>query len=232
MNVLVIGSPEFHRFVQDTNRNHFWDLTFASSREDLEDLALTGLFQGVFIDIDDESASERGVALSLDKLQSPFVTIGFSDTQLGTRHEAYLSGFIDVCFQKSARQSLLRMQCNAVIRLAQGNKSSQIQIGNITLDVDSRFVSVMGKRVALSRREYQLLELLFLNAGRIVTVERFLNYAYGYEEVPEFDSFKVLVWKIRRKLANAGVPSDFVETRRGQGYSIPLSQPASLKVAA
>jgi two-component system, cell cycle response regulator CtrA len=79
-------------------------------------------------------------------------------------------------------------------------------------------VEVNGHRVHLTRKEYQMLELLSLRKGMPLTKEMFLNHLYGGMDEPEPKIIDVFVCKLRRKLANASDGRIFVETLWGRGH--------------
>ena len=220
MRILVIGSPAFQAWARRIDHNGTWDIATAQSHDDVEDLVLTNAFQAVLLDIDDRSMSLGALRTLLHSLAPPFATIGFSLTEPNVGHGALFSDTIDVCFRKDADARLLKMQCNAVIRLSHGNKTAAIRLGDVSIDIDTREVTVRGTHVPLSHREYQLFELLVTNAGRIINVDRFFDQVYGYDDAPGPKILEVLICKLRKKLRDAGLEGNLIETRWGQGYSV------------
>ena len=90
-----------------------------------------------------------------------------------------------------------------------------IRYKEMTLDADSFSVSVGGKNVALTTREFQILKFLLENADRVVTREQLLNSIWGYDYVGDEKIANTHIKNIRKKL---GV--DYIETIRGVGYKI------------
>jgi two-component system, cell cycle response regulator CtrA len=91
--------------------------------------------------------------------------------------------------------------------------------------MNSRDVRVNGTRLPLSRREYSVLELLFLRQGMILTKGTFLNHLYCGSEEPEMKTIDVIVCRLRKKLAAAGV-STLIDTVWGSGYILREPQAA------
>ena len=83
------------------------------------------------------------------------------------------------------------------------------------MDADSFSVSVGGKRVALTTREFEILKFLLENTDRVVTREQLLNSIWGYDYVGDEKIANTHIKNIRKKL---GV--DYIETIRGVGYKI------------
>lgn len=73
------------------------------------------------------------------------------------------------------------------------------------------------RRIALSPREYDVLELLMLAGGRTVARDEVMDRLYGFEDEPGARIVDVYVARIRAKLAVAGLSPDLVESRRARG---------------
>lgn len=110
---------------------------------------------------------------------------------------------------------LARMR--AIVRRSQGHTNSRLRFGCVELNMDSHDVRVNGARLPLSRREYAVLELLFLKQGVILTKGTFLNHLYCGGEEPEMKTIDVIICRLRKKLAAAGVPA-LIDTVWGSGY--------------
>jgi two-component system cell cycle response regulator CtrA len=110
---------------------------------------------------------------------------------------------------------LARMR--AIVRRTLGHTNSSLCFGGVELNMNSRDVRVNGARLSLSRREYSVLELLFLKQGVILTKGTFLNHLYCGVEEPEMKTIDVIVCRLRKKLAAAGVPT-LIDTVWGSGY--------------
>ena len=121
---------------------------------------------------------------------------------------------------------LARIQ--AVVRRSKGFSHSSVYIGPLRLNIDSREVTIDGRMVHLTGKEYSILELLVLRKGMVLTKEAFLNHLYGGMDEPEMKIIDVFVCKLRKKLAQAGA-DHMIGTVWGRGYMIrdpaaPLSK--------
>jgi two-component system cell cycle response regulator CtrA len=112
---------------------------------------------------------------------------------------------------------LARMQ--AIVRRSKGFSQPTVRLGRLELNLDTREVSVDGKAVHLTGKEYSILELLVLRKGMVLTKEAFLNHLYGGMDEPEVKIIDVFVCKLRKKLARAGADG-IVGTIWGRGYMI------------
>ena len=112
---------------------------------------------------------------------------------------------------------LARMQ--AIVRRSKGFAQPTLWIGPVELKLNLREVSVHGKPLHLTAKEYAILELLVLRRGMVLTKEAFLGHLYGGLDEPEAKIIDVFVCKLRKKLADAGAPS-VIGTVWGRGYTV------------
>ena len=108
----------------------------------------------------------------------------------------------------------------AVGRCSAPNCPSTIRTGDLVVDLNTRVVSVDGKPVHLTGKEYGILELLSLRKGTTITKEMFLNHLYGGVDEPELKIIDVFVCKLRKKLAQATGGNHYIETIWGRGYRL------------
>ena len=118
------------------------------------------------------------------------------------------------------------------MRRSQGYAQSVIQIGNLVLNLDSRTIEVGGARINFTVKEYQMLELLMLHKDRPVTKEMFLNQLYGDMDEPGVKIIDVFICKLRKKLANASMGKNYIETIWGRGYVLREPTDIDVKISA
>ncbi len=123
--------------------------------------------------------------------------------------------FLTKPFDKA--ELLARIQ--AVVRRSKGFSQPTLRVGPLVLNLDSREVSVDGRPVHLTGKEYAILELLVLRKGMVLTKEAFLNHLYGGMDEPEMKIIDVFVCKLRKKLAQAG-GDGLIGTVWGRGYMV------------
>jgi two-component system, cell cycle response regulator CtrA len=95
---------------------------------------------------------------------------------------------------------------------------SVIRMGALTLDRNTEVVELNGQRLHLTGAEYQVLELLSLNKGTVITKEMFLNRLYSGMNEPYLKIIDVFICKLRKKLAAANGGRSCIETVWGRGY--------------
>ncbi len=92
--------------------------------------------------------------------------------------------------------------------------------GNLFMDVERRAVTVADSPVELTRLEFDLLHRLLINPGRVLTRERLLEQAWGYDYVGDTRAVDSAVKRLRTKLRQAAPEADCIESVRGLGYRI------------
>jgi TfoX/Sxy family transcriptional regulator of competence genes len=86
------------------------------------------------------------------------------------------------------------------------------------IDLDTHVALVEDRPVALTEKEYGIIELLSLRKGTILTKEMFLDHLYGGMDEPELKIIDVFVCKLRKKIAEATGGHHYIETVWGRGY--------------
>lgn len=96
--------------------------------------------------------------------------------------------------------------------------SNTIKVKNLVMDMDARRVFIDDTEINLTAKEFDLLELLLKNPGKVYSREKLLNIVWGYEYPGDVRTVDVHVRRLREKVeANAQDPQ-FVYTKWGVGY--------------
>ena len=124
----------------------------------------------------------------------------------------------------SYRELLARVR--AVLRRRQPNDSAEhdedgvLEVGPVRMDVERHTVAVSGESVALPLKEFDLLELLMRNAGRVLTRGQLIDRVWGADYVGDTKTLDVHVKRIRSKIEpDPGTPK-YLLTVRGLGYKL------------
>jgi DNA-binding response OmpR family regulator len=122
----------------------------------------------------------------------------------------------------SVRELMARIK--AVLRRTQNEETEQSTLlrgpGNLIMDVERRSVVVNDLPVDLTRLEFDLLHRLLINPGRVLTRERLLEQAWGYEYVGDTRAVDSAVKRLRAKLRDVSADADCIESVRGLGYRV------------
>ena len=133
------------------------------------------------------------------------------------------------------RELVARMR--AVLRRAPGDETlltsgEALQVGDVWLDPERHEVSVRGVEVTLPLKEFELLELLLDNAGRVLTRETLIDRVWGPHYVGDTKTLDVHVKRLRSKVEDNPSSPQRITTIRGLGYKyeavpVPAGRAAS-----
>lgn len=97
--------------------------------------------------------------------------------------------------------------------------SDNIKFADIILDKTTHEMIKADQKVKLSKKEYDILELLILNYGKVVSKESLIMKIWGYDADIEYNSIEVYISFLRKKI-NAVNSHIHISTARGRGYTI------------
>ena len=121
----------------------------------------------------------------------------------------------------------LKARIRAMLRRAgaagQKEKASRITQGHIVLDTDERSALRDGTPVDLTAKEFDLMELLMRNPGRVYSRENLLNIVWGYEYAGEYRTVDVHIRRLREKLELDPANPEYILTKWGVGYYLKNS---------
>ncbi|MBT2501800.1 response regulator transcription factor [Curtobacterium sp. ISL-83] len=98
--------------------------------------------------------------------------------------------------------------------------SGILQVGGIRMDVERHTVSVDGSETAMPLKEFELLELLLRNAGRVLTRGQLIDRVWGSDYFGDTKTLDVHIKRIRSKIERVPSTPEILVTVRGLGYRI------------
>lgn len=139
-----------------------------------------------------------------------------------------LQGFelgVDEYISKPFSPKILVARVEAILRRTnQTEPEAVIQVGGITIDKTAHQVTVDGKDVELSYKEFELLTYFAENAGIALSREKILNNVWNYDYFGDARTIDTHVKKLRNKLGSKG---DYIKTIWGMGYKFEVSEQES-----
>jgi len=124
----------------------------------------------------------------------------------------------------SARELVARIR--AVLRRHSGegieSDPGVMAVGPLRMDVDRHQVSVNGIPVSLPLKEFELLEFLMRNAGRVLTRMQLIDRVWGSDYVGDTKTLDVHIKRLRAKIETDPANPSLIQTVRGLGYKMEL----------
>lgn len=108
----------------------------------------------------------------------------------------------------------------ALIRRASGHPQSEITIGPVLIHLSNKNISLNGRNVEVTAKEYGLIEYLSLRIGQVVSRTELYEHLFDEGDDSISNPLDVHVCNVRKKLGK-----DFIQTRRGLGYVIQGDKP-------
>lgn len=185
--------------------------------------ALSGSFQLVLLDVMLPGMSGMEVLRRLRKeSQVPVIMLTARDAVMD-KVSGLDSGANDYITKPFAIEELLA-RIRAAFRVTGAGKGEDepagtLTAGPLTLEPDSRQVTVNGERVELTRKEFDLLEYLLRNKGKVVTRDTLLDHVWGFDFVGETNAVDVYIRFLRAKI-DEKFDLKLIRTVRGVGYVI------------
>lgn len=139
-----------------------------------------------------------------------------SDKVLGLNIGAddYITKPFNILELKARVRALLRRAGMA----AQKEKKARLTAGHIVIDADERSAWKGETPVDLTAKEFDLIELLMRNPGRVYSRENLLNVVWGYEYAGDYRTVDVHVRRLREKLELDPARPEYILTKWGVGY--------------
>ncbi|MGV1033858.1 MAG: winged helix-turn-helix domain-containing protein [Microbacteriaceae bacterium] len=120
----------------------------------------------------------------------------------------------------SARELIARLR--AVLRRrvesAAAEQESVIRVGRVSMDVDRHTVAVDGAEISMPLREFELLEVLMRNAGRVLTRGQLIDRVWGSDYFGDTKTLDVHIKRIRSRIEAQPSEPKLLVTVRGLGY--------------
>lgn len=148
----------------------------------------------------------------------PIIFVTSRNTDMDELTSITLGG--DDFITKPYNTSILLARVAALLKRAYpDSESDNLSYKGVSLQLASGKLEYEGRMVELTRNEMKILHYLFQNKGKIVSRADVIEYLWDNEMFVDDNTLSVNVTRIRAKLSSLGV-SDFIVTKRGQGYLI------------
>ncbi len=190
----------------------------AGTAEDGLELATMADLDAIVLDVGLPDASGFDVARRLRRQGSavPILMLTARDA-VSARVEGLDAGADDYLVKPFAYDELLA-RLRALARRPPPRPTLRLTAGPIALDEGQRRVTVDGRDVSLSQREFAILECLLRRPGQVLSRDQILDYAWPYGAALTPNTVEAYIHLLREKLGPTGARR--IETVRGMGYRL------------
>ncbi|HTQ71175.1 MAG TPA: response regulator transcription factor [Acidocella sp.] len=153
--------------------------------------------------------------LRLARVRAPLIAIARTMSE-AARLRVLQVGTDDLIVDALSHEEVF-MKVQNLIRRSRGFQENALRLGQVEINMNAKKIYANGKPVTLTKKEYQIAEILALRKGVVLSKEAILDHLYGGLDEPNPKIIDVFICKIRKKLQALGV-DDFIETNWGRGY--------------
>lgn len=124
----------------------------------------------------------------------------------------------------SARELIARIRAVLRRRSAETDSTTEpvLQGGPVRMDIDRHVVTVNGEEISMPLKEFELLEILLRNVGRVMTRGQLIEHVWGADYVGDTKTLDVHIKRLRSKIEPDSSVPQYVVTVRGLGYKFEV----------
>ena len=224
MRILVAEDEKsLNRVITKRLESEGYSVDSCFNGEDALDYMYVGEFDAVIMDImmpklDGIEAVKRMRARG-DSTPVIFLT---AKDSISDRVAGLDAGAEDYLIKPFAFEELLA-RIRVMTRKKSGNTTNVYTVADLVLDISSRTVQRGGTQITLSAKEYDILEYLILNKGKIISREKIENHVWNFDYSGGTNIVDVYIRYLRKKLDD-GFDEKLIHTVRGMGYVLKISE--------
>lgn len=110
------------------------------------------------------------------------------------------------------------LRTSRIQELNAGTGPQDFTINDLTIVYDTRTITVAGQEIKLTQTEYNIVELLSLHAGKVMTYTEIINKIWGYSDFGSIKKLQVNMANIRKKLGEKPGENKYILNELGVGY--------------
>ena len=225
MHVLLIDrKPSINQGIAFFFKSKGWVVDTAFSGEEGAELARLYDYDLILSDLllSDITGAEVIKKIRNVGVKTP-ITIISGSVPVSQKINCFNLGADDFIVRPCDRNELMA-RIQAIVRRAKGYANSVIKIGQMTVNLDTKIITIAGATLKLTKKEYALLELLALRQNMTVSKEQLLNHLYGAMDEPDIKILDVFLFRIRNKIDKISNGKKYIQTVWGRGYILKESE--------
>ncbi len=217
--LLVDDERQFSAAVAEILRRHNYSVDTVYNGQDGLDYALSGIYDLIILDVMLPVLDGFTVlrALRARKADTPILMLT-AKSEISDKIGGLNLGADDYITKPFDTEELLA-RIRALLRRKEKYTGDVLSFNDISIDRESPQLICGGKKIALGKKEFQILEMLMMSAGKCIDKERFIEKIWGYDTEAEYNTIEVYVSFLRKKLAAVGSSTE-IKSIRGVGYTL------------
>lgn len=220
MRILVVEDQrDLNEIIVRRLKDEHFSVDFCYTADDARNYMACAEYSGIILDI--MLPGTTGIGLLKEMRAEGDNTPVLLLTALGTVSDrvAGLNAGADDYLAKPFDFEELIARVRAIIRRGSNAASSELRSGDLVMDVEARTVARAGRAIELHGKEFDILEYMMMNQGKVLSRDKISNHIWNYDYCGGSNAIDVYIHHIRKK-----VDSDFDEkkivTVKGVGYKL------------
>lgn len=142
------------------------------------------------------------------------------DKEKASALDAGADDYLTKPFSATELLARIRVAIRHLDRIKMNQTQPVVKVGEITVDFDKHLVTKNSEPIHLTPMEYNLLTLLFKNAGKVLTTQYILKEIYGVGYGTDTQALRTLMAGLRRKIETVPAKPKYIMTEIGVGYRL------------
>ncbi|MGH1331278.1 MAG: response regulator transcription factor [Paracoccaceae bacterium] len=195
-------------------------VTQVNDGAELLDFAKDGAQSAIVFDVDLPDQSGESALRKLRALHPHLPIFLLTKSAEWSAHQRLFDlGADDVIAGEFSSQELAA-RLRAAVRRSGGFALPQLPLGPLSIDTNAQIARINDVQLHLTRKEYEIVEMLALARDRMVSRDEIMSQLYAWEDEPSARIINVYLSRIRTQISAAGGNPDMVETVWGLGYRL------------
>lgn len=214
MRVLIVEDElQLNQLIHNYLANLGWSITTCTTTSEARTLLTHAIFDVALIDVNLPDGSGIELTTWLRKQSAAIgIIITTARDQLTDRLSGLEAGADDYVIKPFELEELAA-RCRALERRL--TERAELNLGDFSVNPTTRYVTRGTEKIALTKLEWAVLEVLLAAKGGIVGKDRLENSIYGYGGEIESNTVEVYISRLRKKL-----DKQLIRTVRGEGYQL------------
>ncbi len=217
--LVVDDEPQIQRLLHVALTAAGYDVVSAETGAEALRMAVTGAPAVIVLDLGLPDRDGKDVLRDIRAFsQTPVIVLSARDRE-SDKIEALDLGADDYVEKPFGIGELTaRLRAALRHRATEAQPTLRVEINGVALDFERRLVTRDGAPVKLTPKEYDLLAILFRNAGRVVTHRQILSAVWGRAHTEDTQYLRVFIGQLRAKIERDPTAPRIVKTEPGVGY--------------